>query len=104
MRSPRETSHGRSPREMSHASSPHETLHARTPRETLKEGKFHVRSKSAHGRIVTTPCHTNAGKKQLEVSILISVCLQVKVCKRQFFNTNATKAVTSFITRYLYQF
>ncbi|CAB4017228.1 Hypothetical predicted protein, partial [Paramuricea clavata] len=64
---PRETSHASSPRVTSHARSPRETLHAHTPRETLKEGKFHVRSKSAHGRIVTTPCHTNAGKKQLEI-------------------------------------
>ena len=50
-----------------HSSFPRESLHTSTVCVAQNEGKPHARSKSAHGRIVSTPFHTNAGKKQLEI-------------------------------------
>ncbi|XP_028406218.1 regulator of G-protein signaling 22-like [Dendronephthya gigantea] len=80
--------HSSSPRLTAHTSDPHHEgvpresppqastsrlkLNTSSPRVTPslsrgKDEKPHARSKSAQSRIITTPCHTNAGKKQLEL-------------------------------------
>ena len=87
-RSSRETFHASVSREILHASFLHETLHMGVP--GAKRGKPHPRSKSAHGRILTTPYHTNAGKKQLEVKTSFSYPLAPSSRSRliEFFSNN----------------
>lgn len=77
--SPRLIAHASDPRAIFHESVPRGSPRTSTPRLVSdtslpfeKGDKPHARSKSAHGRTLTTPCHTNAGKKQLEVRTLIS--------------------------------